>query len=664
MGVNFSLKLAWRNIQSNKQIYLPYTIAAIITVAMFQMMNSLLLNPFVQERSSSLVQLLGMGAIVVGFFSVIFIFYTNSFLMKRRKKELGLYNVLGLEKKHVRRVLWMESTIIGIVSIVLGIIVGHLLGQLGFLFLNYLLNLPEAMDYVLSLKSMAATALLFVGIFFVAYIFNALQVTFSNPIKLLKSGKEGEKEPKSSPILFILGILTLGAGYYMSISIDNPVSAILRFFIAVLLVIIGTYLLFTAGSIIILKMLKKNKEFYYQPGPFISVSGMLYRMKQHAAGLANITILSTMVIIAISTTVTIFVGTEETLKNRFPEENSITVRTNYDMTGERLSGELDQLMNHITAITTEENVEIQDEISYKYMNLYGYFEGNTFDIREMETLGSMPQMLVLLPLEDYNKAAGLSETLESDEVFVRSVGVTLDSETLILGDQTYEMKELKELPFFLDANVNLVDTVIAVVPTADDVDEISAFYNPNDDEYLTNWLANIYWSTDATDEENLVYADVMNHKISDHGLELGVFYSSRDANREEWLTMNGGFLFLGLFLGGLFTIGAALITYFKQVSEGYDDRERIQIMQKVGLDKEMTRKATRSQIVWMFILPILVASLHTVFAFSMLQKMLVLFGITSKMLLLSVTIGVVIGFALLYWIIYRITSKVYLNIVE
>ena len=307
---------------------------------------------------------------------------------------------------------------------------------------------------------------------------------------------------------------------------------------------------------------------------------------------------------------------------------------------------------------------MKDEISYKYMDLYGYFEENRFDIHETETPGSMPQMLVLLPLEDYNKAADLSETLESDEVFVRSVGVTLDSETLILGDQTFEMKELKELPFFLDANVNLVDTVIAVVPTAEDVDEIAAFYNPNDAEYLTNWLANIYWSTDATDEENLVYADVMNHKISDHGLELGVFYSSRDANREEWLTMNGGFLFLGLFLGGLFTIGAALITYFKQVSEGYDDRERIQIMQKVGLDKEMTRKATRSQIVWMFILPILVASLHTVFAFPMLQKMLVLFGITSKMLLLSVTIGVVIGFALLYWIIYRITSKVYLNIVE
>lgn len=664
MGTNFSLKLAWRNIQSNKQIYLPYTFAAIITVAMFQMMSSLMLNPFVLERSSSLKDLFSMGTIIVGLFSVIFIFYTNSFLMKRRKKELGLYNVLGLEKKHVRRVLWMESTIIGIISILLGVIVGNLFGKLGFLFLNYLLNLPVPMMYVLSIESVAVTAMLFVGIFFIAYIFNATQVTLANPIKLLKSGKEGEKEPKSSPLLFLLGIISLGSGYFISISIDNPVRAILSFFLAVLLVIIGTYLLFTAGSIIILKMLKKNRSFYYQPGPFISVSGMLYRMKQHAAGLANITILSTMVIIAVSTTVTIFMGTEETLKNRFPEENSITVRTNYDMNGERLTEDLDQLMNHVTMITKEEDLEIQEETVYKYMELYGYFEENTFEIREMETGGSMPQMLVLLPLEDYNKTTGLSETLDDNQILVRTAGFTLDYDTLELGGRSFEMKDLEELPFYLDANVNLVDTLIAVVPNAGVVDELATLFNPDNDEYLTNWIANVYWSTDATEEENLVYAKTMVDRIADHGLELGVFYSSRDANREEWLTTNGGFLFLGLFLGGLFTIGAALITYFKQVSEGYDDRERIQIMQKVGLDKETTRKATRSQIVWMFTMPILVASLHTAFAFPILQKMLILFGITSKMLLLSVTVGVVVGFALIYWIIYRITSKVYLNIVE
>lgn len=664
MGTNFSLKLAWRNIQSNKQIYLPYTLAAIITVAMFQMMSSLMLNPFVQERSSMLIQLFGLGTVVVALFTIIFIFYTNSFLMKRRKKELGLYNVLGLEKKHVRRILWIESSMIGAFSIVVGIIVGNLLGQLGFLFLNYLLKLPVSMEYTLSLQSVGITAILFVGIFFLAFIYNATQVTLANPIKLLKGDKEGEKEPKSSPILFLIGLISLGSGYFISLRIEDPISALIQFFLAVLLVIVGTYFLFTAGSIIILKMLKRNRAFYYQPGPFISVSGMLYRMKQHAAGLANITILSTMVIIAVSTTMTLFVGTEETLENRFPEENNITVRTNYDMNGEILAEELEQLFDHITTITHEEDLEIKTSTAFKYMDLYGYFEDNSFKMREMSTGGSMPQMIVLLPLEDYNNTTGLSETLEEDEIFVRAVGIDLDSDVFELGGRSFETKELEELPFYLDANVNLVDTLIVVVPNAEVVDEIAEFYNPNEDEYTTNWMANIFWSTNAPEDESLSYAQTMNDKIGDHGLELGAFYDSRDANREEWLSMNGGFLFLGLFLGGLFTIGAALITYFKQVSEGYDDRERIQIMQKVGLDKETTRKATRSQIVWMFTMPILVASLHTAFAFPILQKMLILFGITSKMLLLSVTVGVVVGFALIYWIIYRITSIVYLNIVE
>ena len=666
MGTNFSLKFAWRNIQSNKQIYLPYTMAAIIMVAMFQMMSSLMMNPFVEEHSSLLIQLFALGTVVVGLFSIIFIFYTNSFLMKRRKKELGLYNVLGLEKKHVRRVLWMESTMLGAFSILVGIIVGNLLGQLGFLFLNYLLKLPVPMEYAISIESIGITAILFVGIFFMAFIYNATQVTLANPIKLLKSDKEGEKEPKSSPLLFLLGLISLGSGYFISISIQNPISALIQFFLAVLFVIIGTYLLFTAGSIIILKMLKRNRAFYYQPGPFISVSGMLYRMKQHAAGLANITILSTMVIIAIATTVTLFVGTEETLDNRFPEENNINILTNFDMTGDKLTEEIGQLKDYIETITADEGLEVTTSSAYKYMELYGSFDDNTFSIREPQLRGALPQLLILLPLEDYNKINGLSETLADDEIMIHSSSIEFNSDSAIfeLGGRSFKMIELEELPFFSDGSENLVGTVIAVVPNVSDVEGIAKYYNPENDEYATNWTGNVFWSTNVSEEDSLAYAQRVSNRLGEHGLELGAFYNSRDVNREEWLSMNGGLLFLGLFLGGLFTIGAALITYFKQVSEGYDDRERIQIMQKVGLDKETTRKATRSQIVWMFTMPILVASLHTAFAFPILQQMLVLFGITSKMLLLSVTVGVVIGFALLYWIIYRITSIVYLNIVE
>lgn len=664
MGLNFSLKLAWRNIQSNKQVYLPYTIASIVTVAMFQMMVSLTTNTYVQERSVTLTQLFGMGTLVVALFSLIFIFYTNSFLMKRRKKELGLYNVLGLEKKHVRKILWIESIIIGISSIGLGVIVGNLFGQLMFLFLNYLLKLPISMEYTLSLDSILLTNGLFISIFFITFLYNSIQVTFSNPIKLLKSGQEGEREPKSSPILFLIGLLSLGAGYYISLGIEDPISALTQFFLAVLLVIIGTYLLFTAGSIIILKALKKNKAFYYQPGPFISVSGMLYRMKQHAVGLANISILATMVIIAVSTTVTLFVGTEETLSNRFPEENNITIQTEYGMSGAELTKNIHELTNYITKLTQDEDLEIESNMIFKNMGLFGSFEENSFRIRNLETDRGVPQMVMLLPLEDYNQATEQDETLSEDELLIRTVGLESEFEEFKLGGQTFKTKQLTTLPFFLDTNINLVDTLIAVVSTTEKIDEIAAYYNPEANPYTATWSGNIFWATDASEDEKIPYAETISRSIGDHGLNMGVFYDSLSNNREEWYSMNGGFLFLGLFLGGLFTIGAALITYFKQVSEGYDDRERIQIMQKVGLDKETTRKATRSQIVWMFTLPLLVASLHTAFAFPILQKMLVLFGITSQELLLSVTIGVVIVFALIYGLIYQITSKIYLEIVE
>lgn len=661
---NFSLKLAWRNIQSNKQLYLPYFLSSALTVAMFQMMASLMASDFVLERSSTLPQVFGLGTIVIGLFSIIFIFYTNSFLIKRRKKELGLYNILGLEKKHISRVLAVESIIVGGASILVGLFIGVLFGKFSFMFLNYLLRLPTAMEYSFSLDSIGLTALLFSGIFLVILIYNSAQVQFSNPIQLLKGSNKGEKEPKSSPILFIIGLVTLFAGYWISLTIQDPISALMQFFIAVLLVIMGTYFLFTAGSIILLKALKKNKKFYYRPGPFISVSGMLYRMKQHAAGLANISILSVMVIIAVSTTATLYAGTEEILNNRFPEENSASIMTEYGMSGQELDQNVNELMNHITTLTNDEGLDVESSIAFKYITLFGFLENNSFRSRNFEIGGDMPTMLMLLPLKDYNREAGESETLEQDELLVGTVSAERDSDYLELGDRVFKTKEIENLPFFLEAPVNLVETIIVVAPDEETIDEISDYYNVDDDPYFANWKADIFWDTNATEDEKLPYAEKMESSIGEHSLDIGVFYESRSGSRQEWYSMNGGFLFLGIFLGGLFTIGTVLITYFKQVSEGYDDRERIQIMQKVGLDKETTREATRIQLVWMFTLPILTAAMHTAFAYPIIQKLLVLFGVTSHKLLILGTVGVVLAFSFIYWIIYKITSRVYLKIVE
>lgn len=276
----------------------------------------------------------------------------------------------------------------------------------------------------------------------------------------------------------------------------------------------------------------------------------------------------------------------------------------------------------------------------------------------------MPTTLMMLTLEDYNREVNQSIILEEDEAMLQTSGVKIDSDYFELGDQAFKIKELTDLPSLLDQNTQLVDTLIVVLPDAETIDRIAANYNPEGDPYLMNWKSSLFWETNATEDEKQAYAETMEQSISDHGQNIGVFYKSRTGNRQEWYSMNGGFLFLGIFLGGLFTIGTVLITYFKQVSEGYDDRERVQIMQKVGLDKETTREATRNQLVWMFTLPILTAVIHTPFAYPIIQKMLILFGITNHQLLIVCTAGVVVAFSFIYWVIYKITSRVYLKIVE
>lgn len=285
-------------------------------------------------------------------------------------------------------------------------------------------------------------------------------------------------------------------------------------------------------------------------------------------------------------------------------------------------------------------------------------------MKPFELGGEMATTLMMLTLEDYNREVNQSIILEEDEAMLQTSGVKIDSDYFELGDQAFKIKELTDLPSLLDQNTQLVDTLIVVLPDAETIDRIAANYNPEGDPYLMNWKSSLFWETNATEDEKQAYAETMEQSISDHGQIIGVFYESRTGNRQEWYSMNGGFLFLGIFLGGLFTIGTVLITYFKQFSEGYDDRERVQIMQKVGLDKETTREATRNQLVWMFTLPILTAVIHTAFAYPIIQKMLILFGITSHQLLIACTAGVAVAFSFIYWVIYKITSRVYLKIVE
>lgn len=662
MKGSFFLKMAVRNIRANKQLYWPYFIAAALTVSMFSQMTAMLNNDFVRNRSASLPMLFGFGTIVIGVFSAIFLLYTNSFLIKRRKKEIGLYGILGLEKKHVARILFMETCLVGTGSILLGLSIGVVFGRLFFLLLNYLLKVEEVMAYNLSFTGMGITILLFLACFFITYLYNISQVTFANPINLLKGEKEGEKEPKSNVFLFLLGVALVGSGYWISVTIADPLAAITQFFTAVLLVIVGTYFLFTAGSIFILKAMKKNQKLYYRPRAFISISGMLYRMKQNATGLANISVLSCMVIISLATTLTIYIGSEDTLLTLYPAENNMTVYTGEEEVVAAVRADVASAVSLIEEETAAAELEVAEARAYTSVSFFGELEGNVFQLAE--TFGtSMPTTLVMMSLADFNRIEEEDLLLAENQVLVRRNG-GYPEDKLVLSGLTFQARPLEtELEVLQYGEEWTGDSIFVVMPDVEQVEAAVEASKPAENEYFMGGIFGyIEWDTSGTEEEKEAYVTKMQDTFEDGAIIAN--YESREAGRTEWYSLNGGFLFLGIFLGMLFMIGTILITYFKQISEGYDDRDRFQIMQKVGLDKGMIRDTSRGQVIWMFMLPLMVAAIHTAFAYPIIHKLLMVFGVTSHVTLISCIVGVVIFFSLLYWLIYRLTARIYYSIVK
>lgn len=654
MQSNFYFKMALRNIRANKQLYLPYAISAVMTVAMLLQMLSLLSNDFVEVRGSeSLTMLFQFGAFVIGIFSLVFLLYANSFLIKKRKKEIGLYGILGLEKRHVARILFVETFVVGTGSILLGLVSGTIFGQLIFLFLNYLLKLPVKMDYSMNFLNFGITAAVFTGIFLTAYVSNVRQVTFSNPIELLKGEKEGEKEPKSNIFLFILGIISLGSGYFLSVTISDPLAAILNFFSAVLLVMIGTYLLFTAGSIFILKAMKKNKKLYYQPRAFISISGMLYRMKQNATGLANITILSCMVIIALGTTVALYFGVDNALQNRFPSDHNATVYYDEENTVDSLQADIDKVKNRVEVESADYGITDLD--SFLYASIFGKLSGNEFTVDS-----SMRQTITMLTAEDFNRNEGTKIEPKENELYIHE-SADYNADTLKLAGKEYTVKSFDGAVKNFEVEITGGQSLLIIVENSNMIEQIMSDYEARDEGYYVSVTGKVNWNTDKSEESEKAYAEALRPMLESEAI---VNYQTIVETREEFYVMNGGFLFLGIYLGMLFTIGTILITYFKQISEGYDDRSRFQIMQKVGLDKEMIRDTSRSQVVWMFMLPIIVATVHTVFAYPIVQKLLMAFGLTSHKVLIISLASVVLSFSLIYWIIYRLTARIYFSLVQ
>ncbi len=673
-------KLAWQNLRKNGRFYLPYILTIIGTSGAFYILMALAGASDLpqQNRYAYLSMFVSFGAGVIGIFSVIFLFYTNSFLMKQRKKELGLYNVLGMGKRHIARVLAWETLYTTLLGTIGGVAFGMLFQKAVTVLLYRLMRFEVPYGFYISWKGIACSFCLFGAILFVNLLFNLGRIHVQNPIELLREGASGEREPKTKWPLAVIGILALGAGYSIAVVTQNAVEAITVYFLAVILVIIGTYCLFTAVSIVVLKLLRKNTSFYYQTKNFIGTSGMLYRMKRNAVGLANICILSTMVLVMVSGTLSLYVGTEDVLDTRYP--SNLVAELRYDPTEEN-TFQPDVFLERLTAGVettgrTVENVNTMTGLSFGVGRT-----GDSFTADREEKSVADTATMVFVTAQEYAILTGTApETLAENEILFYGQGKKV-SDALSIDfsnsnnpdgpQRVYRIiRQMDSFPRVGDYSVDLMDVYYAVV--ADDAalvqlysDQAAAY---GDDASAVTWR--VLLNVDGTEQQQMDCAKTVSdaHLIAADKEDVGSWewYSmeSRAANASDFYSLNGGFFFLGIFLGILFIMATVLIIYYKQITEGYEDRERFQIMQKVGLDKAEIKRSINEQILVVFFAPLIVAAVHVAFDFRLVRLLLTLFGLTNATLTLLCTVSTLLAFIAVYGVVYALTAKAYYRIVS
>ena len=664
MNKGMYTKLAITNIKNNRQFYFPYLLTGIITVAMFYIMCALESNPGIQSmpgaKDLGLILRLGIG--VIGIFAVIFLFYTNSFIIKRRKKELGIYNILGMEKRHIAIILSKEAFFTAIIAIGGGLVTGVLFHKLACMLLYRMIGFNGGITFSFSKKGVMITAILFAIVYLLTYIYDLFQVQLANPIELLQSGNKGEREPKTKAIMAVLGVLCLGAGYFIAITTKNPIKALTLFFVAVILVIIGTYLLFTAGSIALLKILRRNKGYYYQTKHFTSVSGMIYRMKQNAVGLANICILSTMVLVAVSTTVSLYVGIEDIMKERYP--NEINISAYYD-TGAPAE---DSIAPIVEKSVKESGRKIRHEEDYLELYFAAIKDQGQYslDKEKVKTAGDRVSGFVVLTREDCKKKYNEEiPELAENEVALFTIKKT-DMDTLVLENRSYHVKEIKQFENTEDFETiaDMMDEYYYVI--VNDVQDMERLWQLQKDIYQENSSSisrQVRLDIDGDSEQKKECFENIKTALGPEQAKARILIDSRQSSLDEFYQIYGGFLFLGLFLGILFLMITVLIIFYKQISEGYDDKERFSIMEKVGMSNDEVKATIRSQVRTVFFLPILMAAIHVGMAFPMIKRLLSLFGLSNTALFAGCMAGTILVFALIYLLVFLKTSKTYYKIV-
>lgn len=635
-------KLAVTNLKNNRKTYVPYIFTGVLTVMMFYIIDALSRGKGITQDTLKICLQYATGVIVV--FAVIFLFYTNSFLIKRRKKEIGVYNILGMGKRHIARMMAVETILTAGISILGGLVFGIIFGKLMYLLLLKILHNSVDMQFSVNGTAIVQTVILFAGIFLLTYLYNILQIQLVNPVELLHGGNQGEKEPKSRWLLVIIGVAALGNGYRIALTTEAPLEALLKFFIAVICVIIGTYALFIAGSIVVLKMLRKNKAYYYNPKHFTSVSGMIYRMKQNGAGLANICVLSTMVLVMVSTTVSLYAGMEDILDSRFPRDVSIVCK--------QADVDHEEIIERLLKEQCEKaGVKITDRVWYRYGSMNAVLKGDKLENVNQYYPDNHFYYVEMMTQDEYNRIEKRNVSLEEQEILTYTTNGKCGKKQINIAGQNYLVKkELPEMTSQPKSTAEIYKTLYIVFANAEQIERIEPF------SYADKF--NLKGDDGKQKEALEQIQNEFYEKIPDGMME------SRMLSRFSFYELYGGLFFIGIYLGSMFIMATVLIIYYKQISEGYDDRERYQIMQKVGMSKKEVKRSIRSQVLSVFFLPLVVAVIHVAVAFKVMTKILGVLNLTNVSLFAVCTIITIAVFAVFYIIVYSITAKEYYRIVN
>ena len=662
------LRLALTNIKKNRGTFVPYILSSMGCIAVLYIMLFIVHNPDTRNirGGSDVAMIVSMGVFVLGIFSVIFLLFCNSFLMKRRQKEIGLYNVLGMEKRHISRMLLVEMVITGAVSFAGGIGTGILGSKLALLFLLKVLHLPAQFGFYVAWEGVKICGISYGVILAVTLLQNLSKVHLSRPVELLSGKSVGEREPKTKLLMAVLGFICLGTGYYMAITTKSVMDALVIFLLAVLLVMAGTYLVFTAGSIMILKLMRRKKSFYYKIQNFTSVSGMLYRMKQNAVGLASICILSTGVLLMISSAVSLNMGIEDAVKSQYPYDVNVGF---YGYSYE----EAEEAQKFMRSEAEKSGIPVKSVESEIILSMVGFFDGHhyTFD-SDMEKVKEQDVMeLVVIPEEYYQSPDGEKISLENGTVLIWGA----EGKSIDIGGREFSVAgKLKEEPDISGLlGVEYVSSIYVVTnpETFKQISEIQRMEMEKGGSMGYRMKSSLGIMIDGEDDRaialrNLLDGSIEKFRSQGYFTQEGETVSNRAraVEKENFYGLNGGLLFVGILLGGVFLMGTALIIYYKQISEGYEDRERFQIMRKVGMSRREVRSSIRRQILMVFFLPLLAACVHISMAFPLMKKLLLMVGMSNDRLFLLCTAVTVLVFAAIYGLIYMATARAYYHILE